>query len=438
VAKVDRVIIGVDPHKLSVTIEARDNREILRATGRFGTDARSYRQLLAYAGQWPERVWAVEGANGIGRPLTQRLLASGERVLDVPAKLAARARVFDTGQGRKTDPADAHAIVMVALRDKRLREVTTDPGLTVLRLLCDRRDELSAGRAQALNRLHRLFLELIPGGAPVKKSTAQYQALLATVRPRDLAGKTRRRMAAEELADIGRLDVKLKAMKAELTAAVLASGSHLMDIHGIGPAGAARILADVADVARFPNRAHFASWTGTAPIDASSGQHTHHRLSRAGNRRINHVLYMAGIVQLRNDTPGRAYYRRRVAEGKTPMEAMRCLRRRLSDVVYRQLTADALAKQAGPGGHSGATLLSSAADLPPDIGTSDQPLPGPAPKTLPPPPAAKATPAARAGAPPRRRARGVNVERPQRAARGRTTSTPTSAGTHSKTPGPPS
>jgi transposase len=429
----DQVIIGVDPHKLSVTIEARDTREILRATGRFGTDARGYQQLLAYARQWPERIWAVEGANGIGRPLAQRLLASGERVLDVPAKLAARARVFDTGQGRKTDPADAHAIVMVALRDKRLRELTTDPGLTVLRLLCDRRDELSRARAQALNRMHRLFLELIPGGAPVKKTTAQYRVLLAAVRPRDLAGKTRRRMTAEEIADLEHLDAKLKAMKAELKAAVLASGSHLMDIHGIGPAGAARILADVGDVARFPNRAHFASWTGTAPIDASSGQHTHHRLSRAGNRRINHVLYMAGIVQLRHDTPGRAYYRRRVAEGKTSMEAMRCLRRRLSDIVYRQLAADARAQQqTGPGGHSGATLLSSAADLPPDIGTSDQPLPGPAPQTLPPPPAAAATSAARTGATPSRRAGGVNVQRPA----GRTTLTPTSAGAHSKSPGP--
>jgi transposase len=433
----DRVIIGVDPHKLSVTFEARDTREMLRATGRFGTDARGYRLLMAYARQWPERVWAVEGANGIGRPLAQRLLASGERVLDVPAKLAARARVFDTGQGRKTDLDDAHAIVMVALRDKKLRELAADPDLTVLRLLCDRRDELSRARAQGLNRMHRLFLELVPGGAPVKKSTAQYQALLATVRPRDLAGKTRRRMAAEELADIGRLDVKLKAMKAELKTAVLASGSHLMDIHGIGPAGAARILADVGDVARFPNRGHFASWTGTAPIDASSGQHIRHRLSRAGNRRLNHVLYMAGIVQLRNDTPGRAYYRRRVAEGKTSMEAMRCLRRRLSDVVYRQLTADTraqAAEHAGPGGHSGATLLSSAADLHPVIGTSDQPLPGPAPTTLPPPPATRTTPAARTGATPRRRARGVNVERPT----GRTTLTPTSAGAHSKSPGPPS
>ena len=130
----DRVIIGVDPRKLSVTIEARDNREILRAMGRFGTDTRSYHQLLGVARQWPQRIWAVEGANGIGRPLAQRLLADGERVLDVPAKLAARARVSGTGQGRKTDAADAHAIVMVALRDKGLRELRIDPELAVLRM----------------------------------------------------------------------------------------------------------------------------------------------------------------------------------------------------------------------------------------------------------------------------------------------------------------
>jgi len=261
--------------------------------------------------------------------------------------------------------------------------------------------------------MHRLFLDLLPGGAPVKKSVSQYQALLATVRLRDLAGKTRRRMAAEELEDLHRLDAKLKSMKAELKTAVQATGSHLMDIHGIGPAGAARILADVGDIARFPDRNHFASWTGTAPIDASSGQHIRHRLSRAGNRRLNHVLYIAGIVQLRNDTAGRAYYRRKLAAGKTSMEAMRCLRRRLSDAVYRQLIADAQpANGTGPGGHPGASLTSSAAGLSPDTGTSDQPLPGPAPLTLPPLPAVLKTPAAPAAANPRRRAGGVNVERP--------------------------
>src|SRR5437016_185866 len=421
----DRVVIGMDPHKRSVSIEVRDVREVLRATGRFGTDTGNARAMLRVARQWPERVWAVEGANGIGRPIAQRLVADGERVLDVPAKLAARARVFDTGQGRKTDATDAHSIVLVALRDKGLRELSVDPQLMVMRLLCDRRDELSHARAQTLNRLHRLLRELLPGGAPVKKSTAQYKTMLASVRPRDPVGKTRRRMAAEELADLAVLDTKLKAMKAELKAAVLATGSQLMDIHGIGPAGAARILADVGDVARFPDRNHFASWTGTAPIDASSGEQIRHRLARAGNRRLNHVLYIAGIVQLRNGTEGRAYYRRKRAQSKTSMEAMRCLRRRLSDVVYRQLVTDAAKKTvdgAGSGGHSGATAKSSATDLTPGIGSSDQPLPEPAAATLPGDVVLPHHLVPGTAAPLRRRAGGVNVERPT----GRTTLTPTS------------
>ena len=322
--------------------------------------------------------------------MAQRLLASGEQVLDVPAKLAARARVFDTGQGRKTDATDAHSIVLVALRDRSLREVGVDEDLAVLRLLCDRRDELSQAHAQGLNRAHRLFTELLPGGAPVKKSTSQYAALLARVRPRDPAGRLRRRLLAEELTELARLDDKLKALTRELRAAVTARGSHLMDIYGIGPAGAARILADVGDVARFPDRAHFASWTGTAPIDASSGEHVRHRLSRAGNRRLNHVLHIAAVVQLRNDTPGRAYFRRKRAAGKGGLEAIRCMKRRLSDAVYRQLIADAnrghgTVDQAGPGGHCGASVPSSAADLTPLAGTSDQPQPGPAPAPLPAP-----------------------------------------------------
>jgi transposase len=384
----DLVVIGVDPHKRSVTIEARDAREVLRATGSFPTTTAGYRAMMRYCRQWPTRLWAVEGAGGVGRPLAARLLAGGERVLDVPAKLSARVRVLNAGQGRKTDATDAHAVVMAALRDRdQLRELRISEDLVVLRLIADRRDELSRSRAQGLNRLHRLMSELIPGGMPVKKSVPQYQTMLARVRPRDVVGRTVRRLAADQLADLVRLDVRLKALKAELTEAVRASGSHLMDLHGIGPAGAARILADVGDVRRFPDRNHFASWTGTAPLDASSGAQIRHRLSRAGNRRMNHVLYIAAFVQLRHDTAGRAYYRRKLAAGKTPMEAMRCLKRRLSDAVYRQLLADNqhndTTGEAGPGGHSGATLTSSAADLTPHVGTSDQPQPEPAPATLP-------------------------------------------------------
>ena len=172
---------------------------------------------------------------------------------------------------------------------------------------------------------------------------------------------------------------------------VLARGSTLMELTGVGPVVAARILADVGDVARFTDRNRFASWTGTAPIDASSGEQIRHRLSRAGNRKMNHVIHIAAACQARLDTPYRGYYRRKLAQGKTRMEAMRCLKRRISDAVYRQLLADArratitaTAEQEGasPGGHGGASLISSAADSHPLIDTSDQPLPGPAPKTL--------------------------------------------------------
>ncbi|WP_310529126.1 IS110 family transposase [Nocardioides sp.] len=380
------VIIGVDPHKMSVTIEVVDDCEHLLGTGRFDTNNTGYADMRRYVKQWPDRIWAVEGANGAGRPLAQRLVAACEQVLDVPAKLAARVRLFDTGHNRKTDALDAHSIAVVAVRTEGLRVVADDGELEALRMLTDRRDELARQRVQTVNRLQRLLSELLPGQRKRDLSATQAKAMLATVRPRDIAGKTRRRMAAEEIADLVALDAKLKKIKAELKAAVLERGSALMDLYGVGPAGAARTLADVGDVARFADRNRFASWTGTAPLDASSGEQNRHRLSRAENRRMNHVLHVAAVVQIRHDTEGRAYYRRKLAAGKTPMEALRCLKRRLSDVVYRQLIADAgltqQPEEAGPGGHCGATLQSSAADSHPLIDTSDQPLPGPAKPTL--------------------------------------------------------
>ncbi len=206
-----------------------------------------------------------------------------------------------------------------------------------------------------------------------------------------------------------------------------------MDLTGVGPVVAARTLADVGDVTRFADRNRFASWTGTAPLDASSGEQNRHRLSRAGNRRMNHMIHIAAISQIRLDSPGRAYYRRKLAAGKTPLEALRCLKRRISDALYRQLLADAQREVgAGPGGHCGATQESSAVDLPPHIDTSDQPLPGPAQPTLPPTTPAANPHAGTAPRPPRRRVGAVKVQRPT----GRTTLTATSAGAHSKAPKP--
>jgi transposase len=368
------VMIGVDLHKYSVTIEVLGRRERVLHTGRYTTDRDGYRQLLAAARRWPQRSWAVEGCNGAGRPVAQRLVADGELVLDVPAKLAARVRVMDTGNGRRSDPADAHSVAVLGLCTTGLTQVGIDEQSVVLRLLCDRRDELARARTQPVNRLHRLLSELVPGGAPRFLSALQAKALLATVHPRDAAGPTRRQLAADLLGEVVLLDRKLKANEAKLREAVTATGTHLMGLYGVGPAGAARLLGDVSDIARFGTRDRFASWNATAPLDASSGQQQRHRLSRAGNRRINRVLHIMAIVQIRHDTEGRTYYRRRLAAGKTPMEALRCLKRRLSNVVYRQMLADT---KAGPGGQAGASTTSNAADQIRTVGTSQQPPPGP-------------------------------------------------------------
>jgi transposase len=248
-----------------------------------------------------------------------------------------------------------------------------------LRLPVDRRDGLGHARTDTVNRLHKLLLELLPGGAKKNLSATQARALLATVRPRDIVGRTRRQLAAELITELAATDKKTKAADKQLTALVAATGSTLQQLHGIGPSGAARLLGDITDIARFPSRSHFASWNGTAPIDASSGDQQRHRLSRAGNRRINRVLHIMAVVQLRHDTEGRRYYRGRLAEGKTPMEAMRALKRRLSDQVYKQMIRDAKAAAAtGPGGQPGATLQSCAASPIPTAGTSEQSLPGPA------------------------------------------------------------
>jgi transposase len=327
----------MDPHKRSATIEVMAGNEAVLDGGRFATDAAGYTAMLRFARRFPERTWAIEGCNGIGRHIANRLIADEESVVDVPPKLSAQVRVFATGQGRKTDATDAHSVALVGTRMAGLRPVVNDEQLAVLRILVDRRRALGEEHTRKVAQLHQLLLELIPGGAKKFLSAAQAKALLAE------------------------------------------TGTTLTDLHGIGPSGAARLLVEVGDITRFPDRAHFASWTGTAPIDASSGEQVRHRLSRKGNRQINRVLHIMATVQLRNPTEGRAYYDRKKAAGKTSTEAMRCLKRRLSDQVYRQMVNDLItAKTTGPGGHPGNDSHSSATGSHPDTGSSEKSLPGPA------------------------------------------------------------
>ena len=258
-----QVVIGMDPHKRSATIEVMAGNEAVVGRGRYATDAAGYAAMLAEARRWPRRMQAIEGCQGIGRHIANRLLADGEHVVDVPPKLSARTRVFATGQGRKTDATDAHSVALAATRMTGLRQVAGDQQLAVLRILADRRRSLGEDHTRMVCQLHRLLLELVPGGAKKALSAAQAKALLARVRPRDAAGKARRMVAAELISDPGRIHQRKKAANQELNGLLKATATALTTLHGIGPSGAARLLAGVADVTRFPDRP--TSPPGTAP-----------------------------------------------------------------------------------------------------------------------------------------------------------------------------
>src|SRR5512133_664260 len=337
------VMIAVDPHKASNTAAVLDPvTKTVIEVARFANSQEGYERLTGFAGRWGQRRWAVEGCRGAGRSLAQRLVAGGEHVLDVPAKLAARVRVYSQGHGRKTDLDDAVSIGLAALDGAGITQVTCDDALVSLRLLCDRREELGRLRTQAVCRLHRLLAELTPGGMRGELCASKAESVLVRLRPADEVGRIRLQLARDHLADIKALDAKMKAAGAQIAVAVAATGTTLTSLFGIGPVIAGRLLAETGDVARFATKDKFASYNGTAPIDASSGEQARHRLSRAGNRRINHALHMMAVTQIRYPhTEGRRYYERKRREGKTPKEALRCLKRRLSDLAYRQLVTDA-------------------------------------------------------------------------------------------------
>ncbi|MDQ4033373.1 MAG: IS110 family transposase [Actinomycetota bacterium] len=376
---VERVVIAVDPHKASWTAAAVSASLQPLATLRVPVSLVGYRELRRFADRWPQASWAIEGAGGLGAPLTARLSEEGITVVDVPAKLAARVRLLSTGHGRKSDEADATSVGIAALSASGLRTLVIDETAIALRALVDHRDDLVKSRTQTVNRLHRLLIQLIPAGAPQRLSAKTAAELLCTVDPQTPLLRTLHALASDLISEIGRLDERITATTAEITTAVTASGTTVTQLHGIGTLLAGKILALVGSIDRFRSAAAFASYTGTAPIEASSGDVIRHRLSRAGNRQLNHCLHIMAITQLSHDTRGRAYYRDKRAAGKSHREALRCLKRRLSDAVYRRLVRDAHPDTAtGPGGHSGATTKSSAAGSTPTTDSSDKSLPGPA------------------------------------------------------------
>lgn len=247
------ITIGIDPHKSSLTAVAVDSTGRQLRARRFAVNAGTLRALLSWAAGWPQRQFAVEGGHGLGRGIAQQLTAGGDRVLDVPAALAARVRVLGTGGGRKTDAHDAHSVAQVALHHRGgLRAIVAEDQTMILRLLSERRDDLTRERTRVLNRLHQLLRELIPGGAGLRLSADQAAALLRPARPTTATDACRRDLARELLVDLRRLDRRLGDNEAQLRDALTAARTGLPDIHGLGVITAAKILGIVGDITRFP------------------------------------------------------------------------------------------------------------------------------------------------------------------------------------------
>jgi transposase len=345
-------------------------------------------QLIEWARAWPERTWAVEGATGLGHLLAQQLVAAGEAVLDVQPKLAARVRLLEAGNTNKNDANDARSVAVAALRSATRREVTTEDQAAVLKVWSKRYRDLGRARTQVACRLHAVLCELVPGGFGKEITAGQAAGLLQAITPSSPADRARAELAAEFLADLRRLDAQRRDTRNRLTAAVRESGTTLTQIFGVGPVIAAAILGATGHVCRFGNQDRFAAYNGTAPIEVSSGGRKIHRLSLRGNRRLNHAIHMAAVTQIRHaHSDGHAYFEKKIAEGKTGKEALRALKRHLSDVIYARLQADAArgapAQASGPGGQSGNGSVSSAAGSHPRRRLFGQATPGPQPSLRP-------------------------------------------------------
>lgn len=334
------VAIGVDSHKHSLAAAAVDELGRILGAGEFPNDPSGHRALLRWmkARGAPRRI-GVECSGSFGAGLTRYLLASGEEVKEVPGSLTLRERRRRPSHG-KSDPVDAVAIARVVATEAELPSPHRNEALQDLKAFCDYREQLVRARTQVANRIHRELLILRPGYAAsvpnltAKRHLARAMLLLRADR------SVRADLVRRRLAELRRMDPEIAGTEAQITTKLKESATTLTEIPGIGPLIAAKILGEVGDVGRIRSRAAFASLAGTAPLPASSGQTTRHRLNRGGNRRLNHALHYMALVQYRSNPEAKVYVERRRAEGKSFKEAMRCLKRHLSNVVYRQMIAD--------------------------------------------------------------------------------------------------
>ena len=334
------VAIGVDSHKSSLAAAALDELGRVVGAREFSNDTAGHQSLLKWAiAQDEARIIGVEGAGSYGAGVTRHLLEAGEDVYEVPAFLSYRERKRGPSRG-KSDPADAVAIARVVARDEGLCSPQRTEVFVELKLLSDHRDQLVRARTQLINRTHKDLVISHPGyesKIPKLNTNKDQVAAMALLRG---DRSVRADLIRDRLAEIRRVTKKIANLEKLIATRVKEAGTVLTALHGIGSVIAAKILGEVGDPARIRSKGAFAMLTGTAPLEASSGATKQHRLNRGGNRQLNYALHMMARSRLRHDPDSRAYVARRQMEGKSDKDAMRCLKRHLSNVVFRQLLLD--------------------------------------------------------------------------------------------------
>jgi len=333
------VIIGADLHKRSHTVIVVDEHGRKLAERTVPATPAGHLTLLRWARGMGERRWALEDCRHLSRRLERDLLTAGESVVRVSPRLMAGSRRSSREPG-KSDPIDALAVARAALREPDLPVARLDGPERDLRLLVDHREDLVKQRTADQSRLRWHLHELLPGEEPPARSLARRHVLedLAT----RLAGfdGTVARIAVDLVARIGELTMTIDRLETEIADLVADLTPTLLALRGCGPLSAAKLVGESAGAGRFRSPAAFARHNGTAPIPVWSGNDIRHRLSRGGNRQLNAALHRIAITQLQRSGRSRDYVAKRMAAGDTKTEAIRALRRRISDEVFRRMRHD--------------------------------------------------------------------------------------------------
>ena len=336
------IMLGIDAHKRSHTVVAVD--ELGRRLGAKTTTATTsadHLELLRWADQFgPERTWAVEDCRHLSRQLERDMLAAGERLVRVPPKLMAHSRDAARTYG-KSDPIDALAVARAALREPGLPTAALEPASRELRLLVDHREDLVAERTRHINRLRWHLHDIDPSWDPKKRALTTMKHLRLAEQRLEHLDSVVARVAIDLVRRIRELTLTINDLEGELDQRTADTAPNLRAVHGVAGLSAAKVIGEVAGIDRFRSRHAFARHNGTAPTPVWSSNSERHRLSKTGNRQLNAATHRIALTQARSLPEARAYLEKREAAGATRKEALRSLKRRISDVIFRAMLADA-------------------------------------------------------------------------------------------------